>query len=218
MRKTALGMALALAVASAPSGAAAHPHIWIDAKARLEFDAAGRIVALHPIWTFDEFYSAFALEGLDENRNGKYDEAELAALASVNLEAMKEFGYFTLLRADAKAVPFSLASKARNSVDEAGRLTLEFRLELAAPVDARKAAVRFAMFDPTFYVYIEPTAKNAVQFSGSPAGCGFKVEDPSFPVDPLTLPESAFTAEPGSGPSIGELNAVWVAVSCRAES
>src|SRR5690606_31537808 len=34
--------------------ALAHPHIFIDARAALEFDAAGRLTTIRNSWTFDE--------------------------------------------------------------------------------------------------------------------------------------------------------------------
>ena len=46
-------------------------------------------------WMFDEFYTAMAIEGLDKNKDGVYDREELAELAKVNIEGLKDFAYFT---------------------------------------------------------------------------------------------------------------------------
>ena len=40
----------------------AHPHIFIDAKATITFDDAGQVVSVHNSWTFDEAYSAWAVQ------------------------------------------------------------------------------------------------------------------------------------------------------------
>ena len=49
------------------------------------------------IWTFDEFYTAMALQGLDTDGDGKYSAEELKPLAEVNVNSLKEFDYFTYL-------------------------------------------------------------------------------------------------------------------------
>jgi ABC-type uncharacterized transport system substrate-binding protein len=45
--------------------AAAHPHVWIEAKSDLVFDAQGRVVAIDHDWTLDEMYTEAAVDGLD---------------------------------------------------------------------------------------------------------------------------------------------------------
>ena len=74
--------------------AAAHPHIWVRVKTTVVYQN-GAVVGLRHAWTFDEFYTAMAIEGLDTNKDGVYSREELAELAKVNIEALKEFGYFT---------------------------------------------------------------------------------------------------------------------------
>lgn len=86
---TAATVVLGLATA-----ADAHPHIWVRVRATVLYEN-GAIVAIRHAWTFDEYYTAMAIEGLDANKDGIYAREELAELAKVNIEALKEFGYFT---------------------------------------------------------------------------------------------------------------------------
>jgi ABC-type uncharacterized transport system substrate-binding protein len=72
----------------------AHPHMWVSVETTLLYDK-GTFTGLKEKWTFDEFYTAYAIEGLDKNHDGIYDREELSELAKVNIEAMKEVGYFT---------------------------------------------------------------------------------------------------------------------------
>lgn len=74
--------------------ASAHPHIWVRVRATVLYEN-GAIVAIRHAWTFDEYYTVMAIEGLDANKDGVYAREELAELAKVNIEALKEFGYFT---------------------------------------------------------------------------------------------------------------------------
>lgn len=84
---------LALAGAYVPP-AAAHPHVWVTVKTTVLYDN-GKIIGFRHKWTFDEFYTAMAIEGLDTNKDGIYSREELAELAQVNIDGLKEFAYFT---------------------------------------------------------------------------------------------------------------------------
>ncbi|MDD7911815.1 DUF1007 family protein [Pseudovibrio exalbescens] len=79
----------------APGVALAHPHVFVQAKSELVFDDAGYLTAINHKWLFDDLYTAFAIQGLDANGDGKLDQDELSELASVNVQGLEEFGYFT---------------------------------------------------------------------------------------------------------------------------
>lgn len=94
-----LSAAIAVALGSivlpwAVTPAEAHPHIWVSVRTSVVY-ANGTITGLRHAWTFDQYYSVMAIEGLDANKDGKYSREELAELAKVNVEALKEFAYFT---------------------------------------------------------------------------------------------------------------------------
>jgi ABC-type uncharacterized transport system substrate-binding protein len=93
----ASALAAASLFAGAPAPAFAHPHIWVSTRTEVVVEN-GAIVALRHAWTFDEYYSATAVDGLDTNKDGTYSREELAELAKINVEALKEFGYFTFPR------------------------------------------------------------------------------------------------------------------------
>lgn len=82
------------AIATATHPAAAHPHVWITFESTVLYEQ-GSIAAIRHKWSFDEFYTAMAIQGLDTNNDGQYDRAELAELAKVNMDGLKEFSYFT---------------------------------------------------------------------------------------------------------------------------
>ena len=68
--------------------------MWITVETTVLYDN-GAFTGLEHKWTFDEFYTAMAIEGLDKNKDGIYDREELSELAKVNIDGLKEFGYFT---------------------------------------------------------------------------------------------------------------------------
>jgi ABC-type uncharacterized transport system substrate-binding protein len=84
----------AVAVIGCAGPAGAHPHVWVSMHTTVLYEN-GAIVGLRHDWTFDQFYSEMAIEGLDKNKDGKYSREELAELAKINVEALKEFAYFT---------------------------------------------------------------------------------------------------------------------------
>ena len=86
------GLAGFFALASAP--VAAHPHVWVTVETTVLFDG-GSISGLRHKWTFDELYSSMAIQDLDTNKDGRYSREELAELAKVNIDGLKEFQFFT---------------------------------------------------------------------------------------------------------------------------
>jgi ABC-type uncharacterized transport system substrate-binding protein len=72
----------------------AHPHIWVTVQTTLQFDK-GTVTGIRHRWLFDEYYSTMAIQGLDTNNDGIYDRQELAELAKINMDGLKEMGYFT---------------------------------------------------------------------------------------------------------------------------
>lgn len=77
--------------------ASAHPHVWVSVETTLIAEQ-GTIVGIRHRWTFDEFYTAMAIQGLDTNNDGVYSRDELAELAKVNIDGLKDFSYFTFAR------------------------------------------------------------------------------------------------------------------------
>jgi ABC-type uncharacterized transport system substrate-binding protein len=95
----------ALIGAAHAAPAVAHPHVWVSVEATVVYDK-GTVTGLRQRWTFDEFYSAMAIQGLDANNDGNYDRTELAELAKVNIEGLKDFEYFTYARLGEQQLAF----------------------------------------------------------------------------------------------------------------
>lgn len=77
--------------------ASAHPHVWVSVETTVIY-AEGTITGLRQRWLFDEIYSSMAIQGLDANGDGSYDQSELAELAKVNIDGLKQFDYFTFAK------------------------------------------------------------------------------------------------------------------------
>ncbi|MBX3496281.1 MAG: DUF1007 family protein [Parvibaculum sp.] len=188
--------ALALALVAMPAPASAHPHVWIDLQTEAHVDAEGRLAAVTIVWIFDEFYSAFALDGL-EKPGGDYKSEDLAALTDVNMSNLAEFDYFAEVTQGGEPAAFGEPRDAHSTWDEeSGRLSLSFTLPIAEPRAATAAApATFRVYDPSYYISIDYTEKDPLRVVGEAAGrCKTAIETPNVENVWMTLPESAFTS------------------------
>jgi len=184
----ACGLFVAMAPFAAATSAAAHPHIFVDAMATIVFDAQGRISAVSNVWEFDEAFTAFAVEGLDQNGDGMLSDAELAPLAKVNIDSLKEYDYFTyLLAGDTKNV---FVTPTKYHLEYHGnRLTLFFTLPLKDPVPVDGTAT-VEIFDPEYFVAFTFVKNHPVSLQGAPAGCK-AIYQPPHELDANTMADLA---------------------------
>lgn len=156
----------------------AHPHVWVTVETEVVFDEHKAITGFRHKWTFDEAYSAFAVEGRDTNNDGKYDREELKELTEVNISSLKEFNYFTYPRQAGHALD-KLPPRESWLEFHDGKLTLFFTLPLAKPVmPAAVPAFSFAVYDSTFYVDFALAEGKPITLSGAPAGCVATIKAP----------------------------------------
>ena len=182
-------------------------------RTELRFDDDGRIAAIAISWTFDEFYSAFAVEGAARTKDG-YDEELLAGLAEVNLQNLAEWDYFTEITAGGQTIALGTAYDGKSTWDEAtGRLSLSFTVPLEEPLASAKAAPpQLRIYDPSYYISIEYERTDPVRLTGKvPEGCTFKSDTPNVENVWIGLPETAFTDE---NSRIGANFATIVTVTC----
>jgi ABC-type uncharacterized transport system substrate-binding protein len=168
----ALGLKLSLAALAMAlaSPAAAHPHVWVTAKAEIVFGSDGRVTGVRHHWVFDEAYTAYVTQGLDKDNDGKLIPEELQGLADENAASLNEFDYFTVLKARGKPQAFDAPREARMSMDKT-QVAMSFLLPLKAPV-APSGAVSIEIEDPTFFVYFSLTeGQAAISLANAPQGC-----------------------------------------------
>ena len=189
----------ALAFASAP--AMAHPHVWVSVATTVIYEH-GSVKAFRHRWVFDESYTSMAIENLDANNDGKIDRSELAELAKVNIDGLKEFEYFTAAKLGEQPLAFGaptdywmelteIAStsmtnpmadpaatenkKASGAQPKVKVLVLEFTLPLQQPVLAEADGFKFSVADPSFFIWFDFVKKEPVKLASAPAGCKAKI-------------------------------------------
>src|SRR5512135_3776952 len=98
---------IALTMLAFAAPARAHPHVWVTMHAELVYAPDGTITGIRHAWSFDDMFSAFATQGMEAKEKGKFTREELAPLAKVNVESLKEYDYFTYATADGKKTPLT---------------------------------------------------------------------------------------------------------------
>jgi len=156
--------------------AAAHPHVWVTMEASLLYEN-GAFVGIRHKWTFDEYYTASAIEGLDKNKDGIYDREELAELAKVNIDALKDFDYFTFPTLSGQALKLG-EPRDYWLEHKDGALSLLFTVPFATPVLPDAKGFAFAVYDPSFFIAFD-FAKGDSPLrlgEGAPKTCKLKME------------------------------------------
>lgn len=157
--------------------ARAHPHVWVTMKSEVLYAPDGTVTGVRHAWSFDDMFSTFATQGLESKEKGKFTREELAPLAKVNVESLKEYDYFTYATADGVKVPMTdpLPDYWLDYKDQV--LTLNFTLPLKTPVKSKLFKVD--VYDPTIFVDFSFDKKSsAVQLVGAPSGCKLDVALP----------------------------------------
>lgn len=189
----------------------AHPHVWITAQAEILYNPDGSVAAIRHVWDFDEAYTAFATQGLDTNKDGKFSRDELKALAQENAESLHEFDFFTSLKIDGKRPAFG---QPKDYFMEMNGQLLRFVyvLPLEKPVKA-KTSLSLEIADKSFFVAFNLTeGEGAVTLVGAPQGCTVRINRPKTQVPQQTLSEQAFQAL--GGEDVGLQFATRAIVAC----
>lgn len=216
MERKATRRCLAALIAVASLGhsgiAVAHPHMWIEAQAQVEFDTQGRVVALRQVWQFDEMFAAYAMQGLKKAKDGSLPEAQRQNMANDWMKALGEpiSHYFTQVSVEGKTVPFAAPRDAQVRWDpKTASLDLAFTLPLDQPVRPGKTGLQIDIYDPTYFVAYSFKQEGAITLRDAPATCQQHYYPPreldfatlqrlaAIPADPQALPAELYAITQG---------------------
>lgn len=206
---SACGLLAAAALTLGSWKAEAHPHVWITAQTTVVHDN-GTFTGLQHRWTFDAFYSAMETEGLDKNKDGKFDREELSELAKFYVNGLKEYGYFTFPALAGNKLELGEPRDVWLDYTD-GLLSLNFTMPLAQPVLTEAKGFAFAVYDPTFYIALEMDKADSVKMStGTPAGCKATIGDHAKDQSNEKALNEAFSAQFGGSAFSNAAKAVSV--------
>jgi nickel/cobalt transporter (NicO) family protein len=202
------------AFAGFPERAHAHPHVWVTVKSTVEYEN-GLPAAVHHVWRFDDMFSAFAVQGLDANGDGKLSREELADLAEVNVQSLGEFDFFTFAKSGGEDASFQPPRDYWLEHDGTA-LTLHFTLPVASAPAAARDGLRVEVYDPTFFVAFAFAEKGAAALRGAPDTCRIEAKAPDVSAqtnadEPLS---EDFFNQLSAGSDFGEQFANVLTVRC----
>lgn len=194
-----------------PSAAQSHPHAWIDIATRVVLDDQGRITSIEQEWLFDEIYSAFVIE----DTQGSVSKEALNDLARNNLSNLRAHDYFTEVRQAGEKVALGTVEQWASEMRE-GRLWMSFTVPMRTPVDPRAGHIRYAVFDPSYWVemaYADGDTARIVSATGNDNGCSLMHELPVVTGGMLAFALSLDRDEEAPE-NLGAQFATWVEVLC----
>jgi ABC-type nickel/cobalt efflux system permease component RcnA/ABC-type uncharacterized transport system substrate-binding protein len=174
-----IGVAAVLLALVGP--AAAHPHIFIDAKVTVVFDANGAVVGLRHAWTFDSAFSAWMVQGLDTNGDRETSPEEMQDLADENMVGLADYSFYTYAGEGDALMAFTPRGDQR-MVYQDGRVTLSYSADAVTPMPVG-GRFELAVYDPEYYVAISFAEISDVTLENAPASCAAVLEPPK-PMDP----------------------------------
>lgn len=188
--------------------ASAHPHVFVDVDVELDVAEDGGLRGINYDWTFDDMYSAFAMQGLPK-ANGAPPEAALAKVADAIIGKLDDVDYFTKAVAEGHELQAMGAQQAHASFDN-GRLRLTFTVALRA-IGGAAEKVNVQVFDPQYVVAV--SVKDGARVRG-PARCTHKLlrAGPLDPNDARQLDDSLRTNQLAA--NFGSKLATTIALDC----
>ncbi|MCB1518331.1 MAG: DUF1007 family protein [Hyphomicrobiaceae bacterium] len=164
--------------------ALAHPHLWIVSQTYIQFDDQGRVSSLRHVWTFDQAFSSWSIQGLDVNEDGEVSTDEMAELTDTYLEGLSNYDYYTYAGQGDQDIPLENAHIAHMESRPDG-LVMDFTLNLKTPVKPDRP-FDVAVYDPEFYTAFDYVQTNPVVLVNAPADCVESLQPPSeLPQDVL---------------------------------
>ena len=142
-----------------------HPHVFIDTRVEVVFDARG-LSGLWITWRFDKMFTAGILMDFDEDGNRRLSAAEVVAVQEGASSNLVHYHYFVYVRSSMGVYsPQSVRDFCAYMEEE--RVHYRFFIPYSLPIGKEREEVYLAVYDETFYCDIGYDEPAAVMFSAS---------------------------------------------------
>ena len=156
--------------------AAAHPHIFAEARLDVVVAPDATVTSMRNLWRFDDLFSSTVLVEFDKNKDLKLDDSELLEVANTIYQSLAEFDYFQLVTHDGKDVAVKPPERLIASF-EANQLVVLFETTTKEPMKLA-GKVDFGVYDPTFYTAIDFSDDAHMAVENMPLSCKRQVIRP----------------------------------------
>ncbi len=191
----------------------AHPHEFVSMRIDTRFDKEGRANAFTYHWAFDEFFTAYALEGKDTNGDGTFQDEEVMELLKEILGNIAEIDYFTAFDANGVVPEFDVAVPKTATLDNR-QLKVSFRVPFKKPISVSEKPLRFAVYDGEFYIAFNlETEGDVLRLMNANPECKGAMT-PADPDDSLAAFAASLDKTESGGNDLGRHFAEWIEVKC----
>lgn len=209
-----LAAAMLCAGALAPAGAAAHPHVFVDAAARFLLDDAGRLTGVRLTHLYDPLVSLFVLQDLGFDPFAPLSAPEAERLAAEQRLLLDESDGFAAIAVGVNDLETAPAEDVVAAVED-GRMRVDFTLPLTQAVTLDGLDARLAIYDPIYFIAFHLAGPITIEGG---AGCVAEPMDQALSAALLALQadlsEIPADATP-EDPTVGRLFAAEARLSCR---
>ncbi len=141
-----------LGLGTPPAGA--HPHAWIDLDILLEANPQDEVIAIVQTWILDPTYSRYLHDDAMQQFTGSTPEERLAELGREIVDNLAEYHWYTEVYADERRIGAEPDGAPPEVTLEDRQLHLRFRLVLTEAVPVQSQTLRYAIYDPTYFVEV----------------------------------------------------------------
>jgi len=162
------GLSLGVLTLSA-TAAAAHPHVFAEARMEIVVGKGGTIEALRHVWRFDELFSSMVLLDFDDNANLKLEPEELEEVGNVVRRSLADFNYYTAVSQNGANIPIDRPE--RIHVDFRDGQILMFFVVSPSQEMSLNGLLSFGAYDPTMYTALDFVSDTDLVIDGEATAC-----------------------------------------------
>lgn len=135
------------------SKAHSHPHIWIDAEAKLIFNNDNKITKIEEYWEFDDIFSMSLMNDYDLNKDKEFNAEELKKLKENAFDGLIEYNFYTHLFIDDKKI-LDITMENFSAVMENDKVIYQFDIYPRSSLDPFKQNIDLGIYDSEYYIEI----------------------------------------------------------------
>lgn len=156
--------------------ASAHPDVAVEDRVTFVVGDAG-ISGIEETWVFDPGYSASFLTDYKTERDGSISKSVSVQIAKRIQPNLAEVRYFTYVWVDGRDLG-NLPVRDFVVAASGGHLSFTFAVDLPAPVDPRRQALKLEIYDHDYYAAIELADREPVRIrNASGLACEPRIRD-----------------------------------------
>ena len=156
--------------------AAAHPHVFINDKVTVLFEA-GQLQGISFQWTFDDMFSNMILSDYDPKGTGQFDAAHVKAVKAGAFDNLENYHYFVAMSVGTRPVTHFTIERFMPSVTETKKLVYSFFIPLKIAVQGKEQSVRLTVYDDTYFVAFDLLHLDDVTVKAGPdVACDLAIE------------------------------------------